>query len=316
MGDGLGVGGLHRGPGDPGPAPPRTALALATAVVPAATALPAVLLPTGVGVLVCAFSAATLLPPRSAALVHAVGGVLSARRGGNVQAVITNDGTGVVDLVTASAGTFALPGLIGLYARVNRAYATELAARVDDLVASARNTGMDVALTVRGDERPLEPVVDVAAYRLVQEALTNARQHAGATPVAVEVEFRASGLRVAVRNAAGRTGFGPRGGHGLAGMGERVRPRAAGWWSGPPGTATGWWRRASRGRGRRDGSGRRRPSRVGRAPTWCWRWAATGCGRWCSPTNAGWCRRVRDPVRAGAGRVRSFSPWMSNAWRA
>ncbi|MFT7839713.1 histidine kinase [Saccharothrix sp. BKS2] len=308
---------------------PRTALALATAVVLAATALPAVLLPTGVGVLVCAFSAATLLPPRSAApvlvagaLVHAVGGVLSARWGGNVQAVITfwaNDGTDVVDLVTASAGTFAIPGLIGLYVRVNRAYAAELAARVrhleverelraeaaaaeergriardlhdiaahdlsaivvqagaadrllerdpaaaravlldiraqgrqtltalrglvgvlrdradgagprptlarvDDLVASARNTGMDVALTVRGDERPLEPVVDVAAYRLVQEALTNARQHAGATPVAVEVEFRASGLRVAVRNAAGRTGFGPHGGHGLAGMGERVR---------------------------------------------------------------------------------------------
>ena len=122
---------------------PRTALALATAVVLAATALPASHLPTGIGVLVCAYTVATLLLRRRTALVlavcavaHAAGGILSVALGGTVRSVATfwaNDGRDPVDLVTASFGTVALPGLVGLYVRVHRAYAAELTARVRQL---------------------------------------------------------------------------------------------------------------------------------------------------------------------------------------
>jgi signal transduction histidine kinase len=69
----------------------------------------------------------------------------------------------------------------------------------------------------------VDPVTDLAAYRVIQEAITNARQYAAGAPVTVCVEFLADELRVAVRNGVGRRGPEPRGGHGVRGMDERVR---------------------------------------------------------------------------------------------
>ncbi len=115
---------------------PRVALGTAVVVVLAATALPAVYLFTGIGVLVCAYTVATLLPRRQAIMalaagcaVHAAGGVASAALGGQLHLVATywaNAGGNPADLVLASIGSFAIPGLVGLYVQTTRAFAAEL----------------------------------------------------------------------------------------------------------------------------------------------------------------------------------------------
>jgi signal transduction histidine kinase len=81
-----------------------------------------------------------------------------------------------------------------------------------------------VRLTVRGLVVALAPGVDLTAYRIVQEALTNARRHAPGAEVEVEVVFSDDALRVSVHdNGEEPDGDGDGdGGHGLAGMHERV----------------------------------------------------------------------------------------------
>jgi signal transduction histidine kinase len=96
-------------------------------------------------------------------------------------------------------------------------------ARVGDLLAVARAAGAQVALSVTGQSRPLPALTDLAAYRVLQEALTNARQHAPRAPVAVTITYQVDAVRLEVTNGAagapGETGSG----HGLAGMRERIR---------------------------------------------------------------------------------------------
>jgi signal transduction histidine kinase len=93
---------------------------------------------------------------------------------------------------------------------------------VPDLVDAARETGLDVRLAVTGDPVPLPAGVDLAAYRIVQEALTNARRHARASTVDVSLAFGADELAIEVRDDGVGAAAGPAGGHGLAGMRERV----------------------------------------------------------------------------------------------
>ncbi|MGY1831590.1 sensor histidine kinase [Geodermatophilus sp. SYSU D01180] len=94
------------------------------------------------------------------------------------------------------------------------------------LVASAREAGM--AVTWAGPAEgtaPVDPVVGRAAYRIVQEALTNAGRHAPGAPVRVTVERRPGELHVTVVNGPpGRVPDAvPGGGFGLVGLAERVR---------------------------------------------------------------------------------------------
>ncbi|MDT0547981.1 sensor histidine kinase [Streptomyces lonegramiae] len=96
------------------------------------------------------------------------------------------------------------------------------------LVDEARDTaGGGVRLVVRGRIAPLEPGLELTAYRIVQEALTNARRHAPGAPVDVELHYAEGALRVTVRDIGPVTGPmspgpAPGGGHGLLGMRERV----------------------------------------------------------------------------------------------
>jgi signal transduction histidine kinase len=91
-----------------------------------------------------------------------------------------------------------------------------------DLIEDARGAGASVRVTVSGPVAPLPPGVDLTAYRIVQEALTNARRHAPGAAVEVELRFSAGALRLRVRD----DGPGPAGdepsGHGLLGMRERA----------------------------------------------------------------------------------------------
>jgi signal transduction histidine kinase len=102
-------------------------------------------------------------------------------------------------------------------------------AQLAELIDGARETsGAGVRLIVSGPVAPFDPGVELAAYRIVQEALTNARRHAPGTAVDVELCYEADTLRLRVRD----NGPGPSGpassppperqGHGLLGMRERA----------------------------------------------------------------------------------------------
>jgi len=94
---------------------------------------------------------------------------------------------------------------------------------LDDLLDGARGAGLPVELHVDGDLGDLPPSTDLAAFRIVQEALTNALRHAR-TPTGVRVVRHPGELTVEVRNAiAPGTAFNGGAGRGLAGMRERVR---------------------------------------------------------------------------------------------
>jgi signal transduction histidine kinase len=98
-------------------------------------------------------------------------------------------------------------------------------ALVGELVARAAGAGLDVTLRLEGDREGFPPATAQAAYRVVQESLTNAMRYAAGAVVEVVVHGDARGLRVRVRNAAGgRTAelSGAGTGNGLRGLRERV----------------------------------------------------------------------------------------------
>ncbi|MGQ4383842.1 sensor histidine kinase [Streptomyces sp. SAS_270] len=91
------------------------------------------------------------------------------------------------------------------------------------LVERARAAGLAVDLTVTGDERPLTATVDRAAYRIVQEALTNAARHAGSAKVTVQLDYARDDLTVRVDDdGSADPARPPKPGIGLTGMRERV----------------------------------------------------------------------------------------------
>ena len=95
-------------------------------------------------------------------------------------------------------------------------------ARVDSLVGTARAGGLSVELSVEGEPRRLPAPLDVAAYRVVQEALTNVRKHSGARRVEVIVRYRDDAVHVEVIDDGDGSGPGGGSGKGLAGIHERV----------------------------------------------------------------------------------------------
>jgi signal transduction histidine kinase len=98
--------------------------------------------------------------------------------------------------------------------------------RIGDLVAGVRGAGLAVQTAVEGTSRPLPSGVELSAYRIVQEALSNAMRHAPGAEVRVEIVYAPAELRLRVVNGPRRAaapatvGRGP--GHGLLGMRERA----------------------------------------------------------------------------------------------
>jgi signal transduction histidine kinase len=94
------------------------------------------------------------------------------------------------------------------------------------LLASIREAGLPVELVVEGEARPVPRSVDLSAYRVVQEALTNTLKHANAASARVRLDYGRDALEVEVtddgRGAAARLLETPHRGYGLAGMRERV----------------------------------------------------------------------------------------------
>jgi signal transduction histidine kinase len=97
-------------------------------------------------------------------------------------------------------------------------------AQLETLVAGARRAGLETTLSVTGTPTPLSAAVDLAAYRIVQESLTNAIRHAGPAQASVWLSYGADELRIDVADT-GRgkpVGVSEGAGHGLVGMRERA----------------------------------------------------------------------------------------------
>ena len=93
---------------------------------------------------------------------------------------------------------------------------------LDALVAQVKEAGLPVELSVEGEPAALPPGVDLSAYRIVQEALTNALKHAGPATAQVVVRYGAEHLEVDVTDTGRRPTADDGAGHGLVGMRERV----------------------------------------------------------------------------------------------
>jgi len=99
---------------------------------------------------------------------------------------------------------------------------------LDALVADVRATGLAVEVRRHGEPVPLPPGLDLSAYRIVQEGLTNTLKHARAEHAQVDVHYGPADLRLEVRDdgrasTSTSTGNINGAGHGLVGIGERVK---------------------------------------------------------------------------------------------
>lgn len=105
-------------------------------------------------------------------------------------------------------------------------------ARIDELVDGARAGGLPVSMGVHGKPVPLLPALDLCAYRIVQEAVTNVLKHARASSAQVQLRYSGSNLEIVVTD----DGRGPVAaadpGHGLIGMQERVTLFGGELWTG------------------------------------------------------------------------------------
>jgi signal transduction histidine kinase len=107
--------------------------------------------------------------------------------------------------------------------------------QLNELLDESRDaSGAGTRLIVWGTPATFDPGVELAAYRIVQEALTNARRHAPGAAVDVELHYATNALRLRIRdNGPGPPSAGPAGGNGLLGMGERAAAVGGGLRTGP-----------------------------------------------------------------------------------
>jgi signal transduction histidine kinase len=95
-------------------------------------------------------------------------------------------------------------------------------ARLDELVETARAAGSPVTLTLEGAVEALPPGIDLCAYRILQEALTNVRRHAPGAAAEVRLDYAPDAVRLSVRDHGPVADAPDPDGHGLLGMRERA----------------------------------------------------------------------------------------------
>ena len=95
-------------------------------------------------------------------------------------------------------------------------------ANIDELVSEAQAAGLTTELRVEGQPAPVSAALDLCAYRVVQEALTNAIKHVAPARAAVSVRWDDHQLELEISDDGSGPGTALPGGHGIAGMRERV----------------------------------------------------------------------------------------------
>lgn len=102
-------------------------------------------------------------------------------------------------------------------------------ARLPELVAACESAGLEVTVTTEGEPQPLSPGVDLTAFRIVQEALTNVTKHATAEAARVRLEYTGSRLLITVTDdGTGKPEAEASQGRGFGVMGMRERAHSIG----------------------------------------------------------------------------------------
>jgi signal transduction histidine kinase len=105
-------------------------------------------------------------------------------------------------------------------------------AQLDSVIAETSAAGLDVRLDVSGDARSLPSGVDLAAYRIIQESLTNVVRHARATSARIAIAYRPADVEIEVVDDGVHVGIAA-GGSGLVGMRERATALGGDFEAGP-----------------------------------------------------------------------------------
>lgn len=95
-------------------------------------------------------------------------------------------------------------------------------ARLDSLLTQVTRAGLPVTLHIRGQTVQLPTGLDISAYRIVQEGLTNTLKHAGRVPTTVTLDYRPDALTIEIRDSGNGPHANTSDGHGLIGMRERT----------------------------------------------------------------------------------------------
>ena len=161
-------------------------------------------------------------------VAHAISVIVLQARGGR-RSLATDPGETreALDMIeaTGSEALAEMRRLLGMLRRDDEeiALAPQPSLRyLDALAAQVREAGLPVDLSVEGEPTQLPPGVDLSAYRIVQEALTNALKHAGPATARVVVRYRENDLELEIADTGAGASASDGEGHGLAGMRERV----------------------------------------------------------------------------------------------
>ncbi|GAB3813040.1 sensor histidine kinase [Micromonospora zhanjiangensis] len=124
---------------------------------------------------------------------------------------------------TSAAAMTELRQILGILRQDDEQPAVRPLTGLDELARDARGSGARVRFTREGQPRPLTALTEHAAYRVIQEGVTNALRHASGGEIVMSLRYEPDALVAAVTNTAGRRVAGPTSGQGLLGLAERVR---------------------------------------------------------------------------------------------
>ncbi|MFC5182509.1 sensor histidine kinase [Actinomadura harenae] len=159
-------------------------------------------------------------------VAHSIGIIaIQAGVGGRVMESQPSEARDALSVIEATSRD-TLAGLRGMLGSLRRAGPAPLApgprlADLDRLADAAGRSGVRVGLSRAGRRRPLPAEIELAAFRIVQESITNVVRHAGTDHCLVAVDYRDGELAIAVTDAGRGTAAGGAG-YGITGMRERV----------------------------------------------------------------------------------------------
>lgn len=159
-------------------------------------------------------------------VAHSIG-IIAIQAGVGARVIDTQPGAAREALATIEATSReTLAGLRGMLGGLRQAAqhgGTPTLADLERLAAATRAAGVEVELRWRGERRPVPADIDLSAYRIVQEAITNVIRHAGTDRCRVTVEYGADAVEIEVADEGRGAPAEFEAGFGIAGMRERVR---------------------------------------------------------------------------------------------